>query len=136
MEFPAPCISMAVNVMKEGEEDKVFGGLGRLEEEDPTFELEKTTDTIETLIKGMGELHLEVIIKKLENKFGVSAKLSEPKVAYRETIRKAVKAEGRHKKQSGGHGQFGHCWIEFEPLYDGQDFEFVDKVVGLSLIHI
>ncbi|PWL43453.1 MAG: elongation factor G [Bacillota bacterium] len=130
MEFPAPCISMAVNVMKEGEEDKVFGGLVRLEEEDPTFELEKTTDTIETLIKGMGELHLEVIIKKLENKFGVSAKLSEPKVAYRETIRKAVKAEGRHKKQSGGHGQFGHCWIEFEPLYDGQDFEFVDKVVG------
>ena len=110
--------------------DKVFGGLVRLEEEDPTFELEKTTDTIETLIKGMGELHLEVIIKKLENKFGVSAKLSEPKVAYRETIRKAVKAEGRHKKQSGGHGQFGHCWIEFEPLYDGQDFEFVDKVVG------
>ncbi|MBE5781030.1 MAG: elongation factor G [Clostridiales bacterium] len=130
LEFPAPCISMAVSVQKEGEEDKVFGGLVRLEEEDPTFELEKTTDTVETLIKGMGELHLEVIIKKLQNKFGVSANLSEPKVAYRETIRKAVKAEGRHKKQSGGHGQFGHCWIEFEPLFDGTEFEFVDKVVG------
>ena len=130
MDFPAPCISMAVYVQKEGEEDKVFGGLVRLEEEDPTFELEKTTDTIETIIKGMGELHLEIITRKLQNKFGVGANLKDPKIPYRETIRKSVKAQGRHKKQSGGHGQFGDCWIEFEPIFGSDEFEFVDKVVG------
>ena len=128
--FPKPCISLAVTAKKSGDEDKVFSGLYRLEEEDPTFKVEKQSDTGDTLISGMGELHLEVICKKLQNKFGVEAVLVEPKIPYKETIRKAVKAEGKHKKQTGGHGQFGHCWIEFEPIYDGPEFEFVDKVVG------
>ncbi|MHB1315498.1 MAG: elongation factor G [Christensenellales bacterium] len=128
--FPKPCISLAVTARKSGDEDKVFSGLYRLEEEDPTFKVEKQTDTGDTLISGMGELHLEVICRKLQNKFGVEAQLNEPKIPFKETIRKAVKAEGKHKKQTGGHGQFGHCWIEFEPIYDGPAFEFVDKVVG------
>ncbi|MBQ9988997.1 MAG: elongation factor G [Clostridia bacterium] len=128
IEFPAPCISLAVTAAKKGEEDKVFGGLARLEEEDPTFRVSKDPDTLETLISGMGELHLEIVIKKLQNKFRVSAVTAEPRIPYRETIRKTVKAQGRHKKQSGGHGQFGDVWIEYEPIEDG--FEFVDKVVG------
>ncbi len=83
------------------------------------------------LMQGLGELHLEVLCRRLKNKFGVEADLTEPRIPYRETIRKSVKAEGKHKKQSGGHGQYGHCWIEFEPIMDGSaDFEFIDKIVG------
>lgn len=130
IEFPKPSISMAVSAATKGEEDKVFSGLGRLEEEDSTFKMYKEPDTLETLLSGMGELHLEVIIRKLKNKFGVEAVLADPRIPYRETIRKSVKAEGRHKKQSGGHGQFGHVWIEFEPMPEGGGFEFVDKIVG------
>ncbi len=129
--FPAPCVSMAVTAKKQGEEDKVFSGLHRLEEEDPTFTVRKTTDTNETVISGLGELHLEVICQKLKAKFGVEAQLAEPRIPYRETIRKSAKVQGRHKKQSGGHGQFGDCWVEFEPLTDAsEEFVFVDKVVG------
>lgn len=129
--FPEPCISLAVTAKKQGEEDKVFSGLYKLEEEDSTFTITKQTETGEILINGLGELHLEVICRKLNNKFHVEAELKDPKVPYRETIRKKVQAQGRHKKQSGGHGQFGDCWIEFEPMYDGEEsFEFVDKVVG------
>ena len=129
--FPEPCISLAVTAKKQGEEEKVFAGLHRLEEEDPSFKVVKPADTPDTLISGMGELHLEVICKRLLNKFGVEAQLSDPKVPYRETIRKKVQAQGRHKKQSGGHGQYGDVWIEFEPLTDSeQTFEFVDKIVG------
>ncbi|MDP2891775.1 MAG: elongation factor G [Bacillota bacterium] len=131
IEFPEPSIWMAISSKKEGEEDKVFTGLHRLEEEDPTFAVEKQLGTSDMLIGGLGEIHLEVICRKLANKFGVEAELKDPKVPYRETIRKAVKAEGKHKKQTGGHGQFGHCFIEFEPIADGSGgFEFVDKVVG------
>jgi elongation factor G len=131
VEFPSPSISLAVTAKKEGEEDKVFAGLRRLEEEDPTFRVEKQMETGDMLMQGMGELHLEVLCRKLKNKFGVEAELSEPKVPYRETIRKSVKAEGKHKKQSGGHGQYGHCWIEFEPIADeSADFEFQDRIVG------
>ncbi|MFZ5974919.1 MAG: elongation factor G [Bacillota bacterium] len=131
IEFPRPSISLAVSAQKEGEEDKVFSGLHRLEEEDPTFRVEKQVETGDMLMQGLGELHLEVLCRKLKNKFGVEAELKEPKIPYRETIRKSVKAEGKHKKQSGGHGQYGHCWIEFEPIMDGSaDFEFIDKIVG------
>jgi elongation factor G len=131
IQFPEPCISLAVSAKKQGEEEKVFAGLHRLEEEDPTFRVVKQSDTSDTLVSGLGELHLEVICKKLLNKFGVEAQLSDPQVPYRETIKKKVKAQGRHKKQSGGHGQFGDVHIEFEPLYDSQEtFEFVDKIVG------
>ncbi|NLB43234.1 MAG: elongation factor G [Clostridiales bacterium] len=129
--FPEPSISLAVESEKEGEEDKVFAGLYRLAEEDPTFTVEKDPETGEMLISGVGEMHLEIIAKRLQNKFGASAAYREPKIAYRESIRKPVKAEGRHKKQSGGHGQFGHVWIDFEPMTDsGEEYEFVDKVVG------
>lgn len=129
--FPAPSISMAVYARKTGEEDKIFSGLARLQEEDPTIRVGKDPDTTETLLSGQGELHIEVISKKLASKFGVEAQLQDPRIAYHETIRKTVKAQGRHKKQSGGHGQFGDVWIEFSPIGDTEiDFEFVDKVVG------
>ncbi len=129
--FPAPSISMAVYAKKTGEEDKIFSGLARLQEEDPTIRVGKDPDTTETLLSGQGEMHIEVVSKKLSSKFGVEAQLQDPRIAYRETIRKAVKAQGRHKKQSGGHGQFGDVWIEFSPIGDTEtDFEFVDKVVG------
>ena len=131
IEFPAPSISMAVYARKTGEEDKIFSGLARLQEEDPTIRVSKDPDTTETLLSGQGEMHIEVVNKKLASKFGVEALLQDPRIAYRETIRKKVKAQGRHKKQSGGHGQFGDVWIEFEPIGDNvTEFEFVDKVVG------
>ncbi|GHV26651.1 elongation factor G [Clostridia bacterium] len=131
IEFPAPSISMAVYAKKSGEEDKVFSGLSRLMEEDPSIRIEKNPETLETLLSGHGELHLDIVSKKLTSKFGVEANLTEPRIPYRETIRKSVKAQGRHKKQSGGHGQFGDVWIEFQPIGNGStDFEFVDKVVG------
>ncbi len=131
IQFPEPSIFLAVEAQNEGEEDKVFTGFNRLVEEDPTFKVEKNVETGQMLIYGIGEMHLEIIGKRLENKFGVSPVFKEPKVAYRETIRKPLKAEGKHKKQSGGHGQYGHVWIEFEPLADtDQEFEFVDKIVG------
>ena len=131
IEFPEPCISLAVSAKKQGEEEKVFAGLHRLEEEDPSFRIVKSTETPDTLVSGLGELHLEVICKKLLNKFGVEAQLFDPQIPYRETIRKKVQSHGRHKKQSGGHGQFGDVHIEFEPILDSdENFEFVDKVVG------
>lgn len=131
IDFPEPSISMAVYAKKTGEEDKIFSGLARLQEEDPTIRVGKDPDTTETLLSGQGEMHIEVISKKLAGKFGVEAVLQDPKIAYRETIRKTVKAQGRHKKQSGGHGQFGDVWIEFSPIGDSiTEFEFVDKVVG------
>ncbi len=129
--FPQPCIAMAVSAKKAGEEDKVFGGLARLQEEDPSFTLEKNVETTETLLNGQGELHLEVVRAKLASKFGAEAVLKDPRIPYRESIRKTIQAEGRHKKQSGGHGQFGHVRIEFSPIGEGStDFEFVDAVVG------
>lgn len=129
--FPAPSISMAIEPKSKGDEDKIGHGLHRLVEEDPTLRVEKNTETHQTLISGIGEQHLEIITKRLANKFGVEVILSDPRIPYRETIKKSAKAEGKHKKQSGGHGQFGHVWIEFEPILNGNmDIEFVDRVVG------
>ncbi|HZK34490.1 MAG TPA: elongation factor G [Bacillota bacterium] len=131
IQFPAPSIALAIEAEKEGEEDKVFGGLNRLTEEDPTFTVQKNRDTNQMLISGVGELHIEIVARRLENKFGARAVFKDPMVPYRETIRQSINAEGRHKKQSGGHGQYGHVWVEFEPLADTeQEFEFVDKIVG------
>ncbi len=131
IEYPAPCISKAVFAVKQGEEDKVFGGLARLMEEDPSIKIEKNAETTETLLSGQGELHLDVIRNKLASKFGAQANLQDPRIPYRETIKKTVKVQGRHKKQSGGHGQFGDVWIEFSPIGDTSvDFEFEDAVVG------
>ena len=129
--FPRPVYSMAVYADKKGEEDKIFGGLNKLSEEDYTFTVEKNADTGEMILSGQGETHLDVINKKLKAKFNVSAVLKTPRIAYRETIRKTVQAEGKHKKQSGGHGQYGHCKVRFEP-FDG-DFEFAEEVVGGSV---
>ena len=131
IEYPTPCISKAVFAAKQGEEDKVFSGLARLMEEDPSIRLEKNVETTETCLAGQGELHLEVIRSKLATKFGAQATLEDPRIPYRETIRKKVSCQGRHKKQSGGHGQFGDVWIEFSPTADPSgDCEFEDAVVG------
>ncbi len=132
IEFPKPNISLCITSKNQGEEDKVFAGLYRLREEDPSFNIIKNSETAETLIAGMGEVQLDVICKKLKSKFNVEAVLQSPKIPYRETIKKTVTADGKHKKQSGGHGQYGHCVVKFEPLYD-KDFEFAEEVVGGSV---
>lgn len=131
IEFPQPVISMAVYAAKEGEEEKIFGGLSKLHEEDPTFVVQKASDTGETVISGQGEAQLDILCKKLKNKFGVTANLQEPRISYRETIKgTASYVEGKHKKQSGGAGQFGVVYIDYEPGAADGVFEFVDKVVG------
>ncbi len=129
IDFPRPCISLAVTAKKQGEEDKIISGLNRLREEDPTIALEKNAETGDVLITGLGEMHLDVMCAKLKNKFNVEAQLVEPRVPYRETIRSMAEAEGKHKKQTGGSGQFGVVQMRFEPLAEG-DFEFVNAIVG------
>ena len=128
--FPAPQMSLAVYAKKAGDEDKVFSGLSRLNEELPDVIIAKDPMTLETQISGQGELQLEVIRQKLQSKFGAEAVFKDPKIAYRESIRKTISVQGRHKKQSGGHGQFGDIWVEFSPADEGVEFEFVDAVVG------
>ena len=127
--YPIPTLSMAVLPKNKGEEDKVAQGILRLAEEDPTIRFENNVETHEMVLSGLGEQHLDVIVSKLKNKFGVEVTLKKPKVAYRETIRKKVQVQGRHKKQTGGHGQFGDVWIEFEPC-DSEGLEFGERVVG------
>lgn len=129
VDFPAPYLSMAVKVRKKGEEEKVSAGLNRLLEEDPTISFVTNNETREQILSGLGEQHLDVIVSKLKAKFGVEVDLTVPKVAYRETIRKKVEVQGRHKKQSGGHGQFGDVYIRFEPG-EGEDLEFCEEIVG------
>ncbi len=127
-EFQKPCLSMAVYPLKKGDEEKIGQGLNRLCEEDPTISFYIDKETKESVLSGLGEQHLDVIKTKLKAKFGVDIELRTPKVAYRETIRKKVKVQGKHKKQSGGHGQFGDVWIEFEPTEE--EFVFEEKVFG------
>ena len=129
--FPDPCYSMAVVVVKKGEEDKVASGLNKLSEEDGAMKFYTNKETREQIVSGLGEQHLESIVSKLKNKYGVEIELQAPRVAYRETIRKTVDKQGRHKKQSGGHGQFGDVWIRFEPYMGEEEFVFTsDEVVG------
>ncbi len=132
IEFPAPVYSVAVHPKTKGDEDKISTGLARLMEEDPTLRVERQAETAETILSGLGEVHVDVTTTKLKKKFGVDVDLTVPRIPYRETIKGTAKAEGRHKKQTGGRGQFGHVWIEFEPL-PGEDFEFVDKIFGGSV---
>lgn len=132
MEFPAPSLSMAVKVKNKGDEGKVAQGMVRLMEEDPTIRFEQNNETHQQIISGLGEQHIDVIVSKLKSKFGVDIGLSKPRVAYRETIRKPVKVQGKHKKQSGGHGQYGDVWIEFSP-YDGEELLFEENVFGGSV---
>ena len=130
VDFPKPCISLTVSAKKQGEEDKVFAGLNKLLEEDPTMALEKNAETGDVLICGLGEVHLDVLCSKLKNKAGVEAQISDPRIPYRETIRGTAEAEGKHKKQTGGSGQFGVVNMRFEPLAGSEDFEFVNAIVG------
>ena len=127
---PAAVYSMAVSAAKKGDEDKVFASLRKLQDEDISFTVSKNAETNEMLLSGLGDTQLAIICKKLKNKFGCEAALSDPKVAYRETVRKTAEAEGKHKKQSGGAGQFGDCWVRFEPGAEDGVYEFVDAVVG------
>lgn len=130
--FPKPVLSMAIEPKAKGDEEKISAGLAKLMEEDRTFKVVQNAETKQTVISGTGEQHLAIITSKLASKFGVSVNLVEPRVAYREAIKKKVKVEGKHKKQSGGHGQYGHVWIEFEPCEsDGLVFE--EKVFGGSV---
>ncbi len=129
VDAPKPCLSMAVNVRKKGEEEKVAQGLFRLMEEDPAISFVINKETKEQVLSGLGEQHLDVIVSKLKNKFGVEVDLTVPKVAYRETIRKSAEAQGKHKKQSGGHGQFGDVHIRFEPC-DSDELVFAEEVFG------
>ncbi|MBS4785290.1 MAG: hypothetical protein KH009_04170 [Clostridiales bacterium] len=129
MSFPHPTLSMAVAAKNKGDEGKVAQGMQRLMEEDPTITFRQDPETKQQIITGLGEQHLDVIVSKLKNKFGVEISLTPARVPYRETIQKKVKVQGRHKKQSGGHGQFGDVWIEFEPC-DGDGLVFEEKVFG------
>ncbi len=131
--LPVPVLTMAITAAKSGEEDKVFQGLNRLAEEDLTFKVEKDKETGEMVIRGQGETQLDVLCKKLKSKFGCEAVLAEPKVAFRETITTSAEAEGKHKKQTGGAGQFGVVNIRFEPGAADGHFEFVDQTVGGSV---
>ncbi len=126
--FPRPTLSLAVKPVNKGDEDKMFSGFNKMREEDYTFAVEKRADTGELVLSGQGEVHLEVLAKKLKSRYGIGVTLSEPKIPYRETIRAVANAEGKHKKQSGGHGQYGHCKVRFEPCEE--DFVFGDEVVG------
>ena len=123
-------ISFAVGAKNQGEEDKVFGSLSKLMEEDLGLKLERNSDTKEILLSGRGQVHIESTVEKMKRKYNVEVVLNIPKIPYKETIKKKVRVQGKHKKQTGGHGQYGDCWIQLEPLPRGQGFEFVDAVVG------
>jgi elongation factor G len=132
-EFPPPAISFAITPKTRGEDEKVSNGLRRLGEEDPAMELRFDPQTHEMIISGTSQVHVEVILDKLKRRFGVEVVLHPPQVPYRETIRKKANAQGRHKKQTGGRGQFGDCWIEVEPLARGEGYKFEDAIFGGSI---
>jgi elongation factor G len=128
--FPEPVITVSVEVKQRGEEDKLSTGLHKLHEEDPTFHHEYNAELGQTLIRGLGERHLEIVVGRLARKFGVHAQIGKPKIAYRETLRGKAEGQGKHKKQTGGRGQYGDCWIRIAPLPRGSGFVFEDQIVG------
>lgn len=130
MEFPEPVIQVAIEPKTKADQDKMGTALQKLAEEDPTFRAETDRETGQTLISGMGELHLEIIVDRLKREFKVEAKVGAPQVSYRETFTKIVESEGKFVRQSGGKGQYGHVWVEFSPLEEGSGFEFEDAIVG------
>ncbi|MGI6604231.1 MAG: elongation factor G [bacterium] len=130
LKFPAPSYSVAIAAKSKGDEDKLSTGLARLMEEDPTITVRKEVETRELICSGMGDVHIDVTMERLRRKFGVEVITSTPSVPYRETLRKPVKIEGKHKKQTGGHGQYGHVWLEMEPLPEGTGFQFEEKIFG------
>jgi elongation factor G len=131
--FPEPVLSYAIEPKSRGDEDKISTAMHRLEEEDPTIRYSRDPQTKELLLSGQGQLHIEVTVAKLKRRFGVDVNLKPPRIPYRETIKAATEAHGRHKKQTGGHGQFGDCKIKMEPLPRGAEFEFVDDIFGGSI---
>jgi len=129
VEYPRPCYSMAIAPKVKGQDDKIASGLARMNEEDLTFTVVNNAETHQLVLSGAGDIHLAVLCSRLKSRFGVDVELSAPRIAYREKIRKKVKVQGRHKKQSGGHGQFGDVWIEFEPGEE-EDLVFEEKIFG------
>ena len=146
MTFPEPVISVAVEPKTKSDQEKMGLALGRLAQEDPSFRVNTDEESGQTIISGMGELHLEVLVDRMRREFDVEANIGKPQVAYRESIRESVESEGKFVRQSGGKGQYGHVWLKIEPLEDDEKedekevFQFVNKIVGgtipLSLIHI
>ena len=130
MEFPEPVISVAVEPKTKADQEKMGTALQRLAEEDPTFKVHTDPETNQTIISGMGELHLDIIVDRMRREFKVECTVGKPQVAYRETIRKTVEAEGKFIRQTGGHGQYGHCWLRLEPMEAGKGVEFANEVVG------
>lgn len=129
-ELPNPSIFSAITPAAKGDEEKMGTGLNRLHDEDPTFAMRQDAEMRQTLISGQGELHLDVVVGRLKERYGVEVNLERPRVPYRETVKKMAEAQGRHKKQTGGRGQFGDVWLRIEPLPRGEQFEFVDAIVG------
>ncbi len=130
MEFPEPVISVAVEPKSKADQEKMGIALGKLAQEDPSFRVETDEESGQTIISGMGELHLDVLVDRMRREFSVEANIGKPQVAYRETIRKSVEIEGKHVKQSGGRGQYGHVWLRLEPLDPDSEYEFVNEIVG------
>ena len=130
MDFPEPVISVAVEPKTKADQEKMANALAKLAEEDPSFRRSTNTETGQTIISGMGELHLDIIVDRMKREYKVECNVGAPQVAYRETLKKKVTSEGKYIKQSGGKGQYGHCLVEFEPLEPGKGYEFVDKIVG------
>jgi elongation factor G len=128
--LPAPVMAFAIEPKSRGDEEKVFAALHRLQEEDPTIDLHRDPQTGEQIVAGLSQVHVEVVVDRLRDRFGVEVSLQPPRVPYQETIRMPARAHGKHKKQSGGRGQFGACEIEIEPLAIGEEFEFVDRIKG------
>ncbi len=128
--FPEPVIHIAIEPKTKADQEKMGMAMQKLAEEDPTFRIHTDEETLQTIISGMGELHLEIIVDRMKREFGVEANVGAPQVAYKETIRQSAEAEGKYVKQSGGRGQYGHCWLRIEPLEEGKGFEFVDEVKG------
>jgi elongation factor G len=130
MEFPEPVISVAIEPKTKGDQDKMGVALNRLQMEDPSFRVRTDEETGQTIISGMGELHLEIIVDRMLREFKVEANVGKPQVAYRETITRSVEAEGRYIRQTGGRGQYGHCWLRLHPQQPGKGFEFENAIVG------
>ena len=130
MEFPEPVISIAVEPKTKADQEKMGLALGKLAQEDPSFKVATDQESNQTIISGMGELHLEIIVDRLKREFAVEANVGKPQVAYRETIKTSIEQEAKYVKQSGGRGQYGHVWLKLEPQESGKGFEFVNEIVG------
>ena len=128
--FPEPVIHVAIEPKTKADQEKIGLALQKLAEEDPTFTVKTNEETLQTIIGGMGELHLDILVDRMKREFGVEANVGAPQVAYKETIKKSSEAEGKYVKQSGGRGQFGHCWLRIEPIEEGKDYEFVEEIKG------